>query len=814
MLQDLRHALRGLTRSPGFTTVAVLTLALGIGANTAVFSLTQAVFSSPLPFAEADRLVSVWERREGSRDANIPVSGHEYAAWKDQNQVFEQMALYRPDRMNLTGTGDPEAVQVVRASASYLPLLRIEPAVGRAFAEGEDAAGPDRVAILSDRLWRSRFGADEQIVGQSVTLNDQSYTVIGVLGPLPPSLTPDVLLPLDVPGEIRAVGRHNLSVIGRLRPDVTIDRAASDLSAITLRLSERLPDQNTGHFVALASLRESLVGEFRAASLLMMAAVGVVLLIGCANVANLLLARGANRQKEIAVRMALGAGRARIVRQLLVESLVLAMIGGAAGLLVCAWLIDVVKTVEAVRIPLLETASLQWTGLVVAAGISLCTGLGAGIAPGLRSSRVHPAWLREGSRMSDDRGRQRLRSMLVAAEVALTLILLVGAGLLITSFVRLTSVNPGFDVNDVLVVPVDLPATRYREAHQRRAFYDRVIGGVAGVAGVSAAGAVSHLPLGGADNWMPFKVEGGPAPARGQEPYAPFRVATPRYFETLRIPLRRGRAFMDGDAREAIPVIRWFPQQPYPAGFDKAQAPPVAIVSEAAARQFFGDQDPIGKRIGVMLSPAITIVGVVGDVKHNGLNLPSHPHIYLPHSQEPWNSFSLVVRASGPAAPVAAAVREQIRAADAALPVAVKTMEEVLAASTGRPRLYALVIGLFGVVALALALVGIFGVVSYVATQRTQEIGVRMALGAQRREIFTLVVGQGMRPIACGIAVGFVGAVGLTRFIETLLFGVAPLDPLTFGIVIVLLSAAGLIACWIPARRATRVDPLTALRAE
>ncbi len=814
MLHDLRHAARGLLRSPGFTTVAVLTLALGIGANTAVLSLARAVFSNPLPFADAERLVALWERRGGSRDANIPVSGHEYAAWKEENRVFEQVALFRRERLNLTGTGEPEAIEAVRVSSNYLPLLRLQPALGRAFADGEDVAGHDRVAILSDRFWRRRFGADQGIVGQNILLDDQTFSVVGVLGPLPPSLTPDVLLPIDVPAQIRAVGRHNLNVIARLRPGVTIDRAKSDVNVIAERLARQMPDQNTGHSVTVISLREDLVGEFRPASVVMIAAVAFVLLIGCANVANLLLARGANRQKEIAIRTALGAGRARVIRQLVVESLVLAALGGAAGLLMSAWIMDLVPKIPAVRIPLLETARLNWFGLAVAAGISLCTGLAAGIVPAMRSSRVHPGWLREGSRMSDDRGRQRLRTMLVASEVALTLILLVGAGLLINSFMRLVAVNPGFDASGVLVVPVDLPASRYPEAHQRRAFYDRLIAGVGGIAGVEAAGAVSHLPLGGADNWMPFAIDGRPAPAPGQELYAQFRVATPHYFNTLRIPLRRGRFFNDGDARQSIPVIRWFPQQPYPAGFNKPQPAPVAIVSETAARQFFGGEDPIGKRIRVLFSPDITIVGVVGDIKHNALNLPAFPQMYLPHAQEPWNSVSLVVKTSGPPTPLAAAVREQIRAADTALPVAVRTMDDVLAASTGRPRLYAVMTGVFGAVALGLAVVGIFGVVSYVVAQRTREIGVRMALGAQRREILELVVGQGMRPIAAGVGVGIAGAAGLTRFIGTLLFGVAPLDPLTFGIVIVLLTAVGLTACWIPARRATRVDPLTALRAE
>jgi putative ABC transport system permease protein len=365
----------------------------------------------------------------------------------------------------------------------------------------------------------------------------------------------------------------------------------------------------------------------------------------------------------------------------------------------------------------------------------------------------------------------------------------------------------------VLVLPIDLPATRYAEARQRRSFVNRVVEDVQTIAGVAVAGAVSHLPLGGADNWMSFAIQGRPTPLRGQEAYAPVRVAAGGYFKTLGIPLRRGRTFGDSDARVAVPLIRWFPQQP-PAGFDTPQAAPVAIVSEAAAQQFWPGQDPIGQRIRILFSPDITIIGIVGNVKHNGLNLPAFPHIYLSHNQEPWGSLSLVVRTAGSPAAVAPTVRARLRAADATLPVAIRTMEEVLSTSTAQPRLYALLTGIFGAVALGLAVIGIFGVVSYVAAQRTREIGVRMALGAQAREIVGLVIGQGMRPVIVGIIAGLAGAAGVTRFMKTLLFGVSPIDGLTFTVVAVIVAAVGLIACWIPARRVLRVDPIAALRAE
>jgi putative ABC transport system permease protein len=796
-------------KTPGFATVSILTLALGIGANTAMLSLARAVFFAPLPFSDPDRLVAIAERRPGSRSTNIPISGHEFAAWSDQNRVFERMALYRPNGLNLTGGGEPEKIRVIEVSASYLPTLGLSPALGRGFVEGES-----RVVILSDPLWRRRFGADPKVMERTITLNDESYAVVGVLRPLPPSLTPDVLLPLDMPAEIRAVGRHNLYAVARLRADATLAAAQSDLSAIADRLALQMPRDNTGHSVAITPLREDMVGEFRRGSWLMVAAVGFVLLIGCANVANLLLARGANRQREIAIRTALGAGRARVVQQLIIESLVLAVVSGAAGLLLSAWIIDLTPKLSAINIPLLETARLGWSGLLLAAAISLLTGLAAGIVPALRSSYVHPGWLRESHQVSEDRGGRTLRNGLVAAEVGLTLVLLVGAGLMITSFARLVEVDPGFRTTDILVVPVDLPASRYPEAYQRRALYDRLIASIEDIPGVQAAGAVSHLPLGGAENWMPFRVVGTPEPGPGQEPYAPFRVATPHYFTALGIPLRRGRLFNDGDARQSVPVIRWFPQQPYPPGYDKPQAAPVAIVSESAAKQFWPGSDPIGQRIRVMFSPDVTIIGVAGDVHHNGLDLPSYAHIYLPHNQEPWSSVSLVVRTAVAPTELAPAVRERVRAADPELPITVRTMADVMSASVGRPRLYAAITAVFGSVALLLAVVGIFGVVSYVAAQRTREIGVRMALGAQRREILMLVVGQGMQPIAVGIGLGVVTAVGVTRFMAKLLFRVTPLDPFTFIVVTILLSMVALLACWLPARRATRVDPLSSLRAE
>jgi putative ABC transport system permease protein len=812
MLTDLRTAVRALRRQPGFTAAAVLTLALGIGANVALFGIVRAVLLGPLPLSEADRIVTVTERRGSSNDADLPVSAHEFVAWQERNRSFDHLALYHPGVMNLTGVDEPESVAVLRVSADYFPLLGLTAARGRVYAPGEDRAEPEPVAVLSDPFWRRRFGADAGVIGRAITLDDRPFTVIGIVRRLPPSLAPDVWLPLDVVAEARAVGRHNLSVFGRLAPGVTLAQAQTDLNAIASRLEAERPAENTDHRVHLARLRESLVGQFRRPLQLLIIAVGFVLLIACANVANLLLVRTAKRYREIAVRTALGAGRWRIVRQLLVESLTLALFGGVAGVLVALWAVDVASRMTAVRIPLLETAHLDWQAFAVAAAATMFAGVAAGIAPALRWSRVAHGALREQTRATDGRGG-RIRATLIAGEVALTLMLLVGTGLLVNSFVRLTRVDAGFSTRGLTVVPIDLPASRYPEAYQRRAFADALIARLQATSGIRSAGAVSHLPLGGADNWMQFQIEGRPPAPPGQEPNAPFRVATPGYFQTMGIPLQDGRLFTDADARRAVPLVRWYPQQPYPPDFDRPQPPPVAVISMAAARQFWPGEDPVGKRIRVLFSPTITIVGVVGDVRHNALDLPAYPHIYLAHNQEPWASLSVVVRASDDRR-IAGVVRERVRALDAALPITIRTMADVRAASIGRPRFFMLLVGLFGAVALALALVGILGVVSYVVAERTREIGVRVALGAQRREILALIVAQGMQPIAAGLVAGTAGALVLTRFIASLLYGIEPTDPLTFVSVVALLGITALLACLFPARRAARMDPVIALRVD
>ena len=814
MHSDLRYASRRLTRAPGFTAVAVLMLAVGIGGTSAVFSLVRAVFLTPLPFPDPDRLVAVAERRGGSRDANIPVSGHEYAAWKEQSGVFDQLAMHRGELLNLTGVGEPESVRVLRTSAEYFDLLKLRPALGRTFVHGEDQAGGARVAILSDGFWRRRFGEDASVLNRTITLNDQTFTIVGVLPPLPESLSSDVWLPIDLVGHLRAVGRHNLYVVGRLKPGVSVEQAGAQLQGISQQLARAMPNENTDHNAHLVALRESMVGKFRVALLVLLAAVGCVLMIACANLANLLLTRSAARRREIAVCVAIGASRARIVRGLLVESAVLGLLGGVAGLIFAAWAVDLMPAFVAVDIPLMDTARIDPQAIVFAAALSLLCGVAVALVPALSASRPDVnRYLRATPQAAGDRSGRRVRAVLVASQVAWTLMLLVGAGLMLNTLIRLLHVDTGFQTSQVAVVAVDLPGGRYADAQKRRAFYDEVMERMRAIPAVVSVGGVSHLPLGGRDNWMPFSVVGRPAAGPGREPYAAVRVATPDYFKTLGIPLRAGRLFQDSDRRVAVPIIRWFPQQPPPPGADRPQAAPVVVVSEAAARQFWPNEDPIGKRIRVLFSPEMTVVGIVGDVKHNALNQPAYPHIYIPHSQEPWGSVAFVARVAGDPADIAAILRGQVKAIDADLSVAVRPMDEMRSAAMTYQRFYFFLIGLFGAVALVLATIGIAAVVSFAAAQRRTEIGVRLALGAQPREILTMMVVQALPPIAAGVVAGTGGALAIAGSLESLLYGVKPADPLTFAVVAAVLAAVAIAACWLPARRAARLDPVIALRA-
>ncbi len=544
-------------------------------------------------------------------------------------------------------------------------------------------------------------------------------------------------------------------------------------------------------------------------------AVGFVLLIACANVANLLLTRAAGRQKEIAIRTALGARRLRLVRQMLTESCLLAVMGGGVGVLLAMWIIDLLPEIKAVNIPRIEQIGIDGRVLAVSISLSLLTGIITGLVPALRSSKLNLSQsLNEGTRTSAGVSRRRIGSLLVVVEVALALVLLAGGGLMLKSFLRLVSVDPGFDPHNVLRLDLSLPGPRYAGPEQQMRFYEQLMEQIKVLPGVESVGATTQTPLSPGDNWGPISFEGRPAPAPGQQPYAAMRSVSSDYFRAMRVPLKKGRYFTEADARIALPVMRWYEQQPYPEHYNESQPVPAIIINETMARTFFPGEDPLGQRLRIVASPGMTVVGVVGDIRHTGLNTKPNPEVYLSDLQESSGSMAVMVRTSGDPLSLAAAVREQVTAVDKDQPVAITTMDQIFSDSVGGQRFNMLLLSIFGALALGLAVVGVFGVINYSVAQRTQEIGIRIALGAQRRDIFRLVVGQGVGLALLGVGIGLVGAVALTRLISGLLFGVSPTDPLTFLVVSLLLTSVALLASYIPALRAMKVDPMVALRCE
>ena len=811
LFKDIRYGCRSLLKQPSFTAVAVITLALGIGANTAIFSVVNAVLLRPLPFKEPDRIAVVWERRANSGAADIPASGHEFAAWRERSHFFEALALIQTDGLNLTGRGDPVMVNAARVSVDFFSVLGVPPLVGRTFAAGEDQSGGPKVVVLGQKLWTQRFGADRKVVNQSVVLNDQSYTVIGVMPTL--ELMPDVLLPIDLPNEVQKVGKHSHQVMGRLKPGVTIAQAQTELAYISHQLEQEMPDSNTGHNVSVVSVHEDVTGNSERPLLILFGAVGLVLLIACANVANLLLTRASARQKEMAIRTALGATRWRLIRQAFTESMLLAGLGGLLGLLSATWLIALFSKMSSVDLPRLEQVNVDRRVLLATVAFSVMTGLLTGVIPALRTSEYRfYQWMNEASRSSS--ARRRIGSTLVIIEVALAVILLVGGGLLLKSFVRLVRVDPGFDPHQVLRLDLSLPNLRYRDPQKQRAFYEDLIERLKGLPGVESVGATTHTPLGHADNWDAFAIEGRPAPPPGEQQQAATRVVSNEYFRVLRIPLRKGRFFSRADARVALPVIRWYDQQPYPEHFNDPQPAPVVIINETMSGLYWPNQDPLGQRVRIISSPWMTVIGVVGDVHHTGLNNKPSPEMYLSHLQEPQGSLAVMMRTVGNPLQLAAAARAQVGAIDKDQPVTINTMDEMLSESVGGPRFNLELLGVFAGIALGLAMLGVFGVLNYSVAQRIREFGIRIALGAQRRDVFRLIVGQGVMLALIGIALGSVAAFCLTRLITGLLFDVSPTDASTFILVSVGVSAVAVLACYIPARRATKVDPLVALRYE
>ena len=797
--QDIRYGMRSLLKKPGFTLTAVIALGLGIGANTAIFSVINGVLLRSLSYREPDRIVMLWEQNlTVNRNQNV-VSPANFLEWQKQSSSFQQMAAAWDTRVNLTEGGEPEEIQAQRVTATFFPALGVQPLMGRSFAEEEDRPGGNLVVVLGHRLWQTRFGGNPGILGQQTTISGRSYTIVGVMPADFHFLNREVQawlpLALDPAIDYRKSGRF-LRTLACLKPGPTIQQAQTELSGIAKQLEKEHPAYNVGWGVNVVPIHEQVVGDIRPILNLLLAAVALVLLIACANVANLLLSRAAARHKELALRAALGAGRMRLIRQMLTESVLLGLMGGAFGVFLAYWGIQVLIAFGPDNIPRLHDITIDPRVLGFTFVVSVSTGMLFGLLPALQASRpdLNDA-LKEGARGSTG-GRGRIfRNLFVVAEVSLALVLLIGAGLMIRSFFQLHQVRTGFTTENVLTMRVQLPMAKYKEAGQRAAFFKQAQERIALLPGVKAAGAINFLPLNGLASSSSFKVEGRPEPAVGELPGTEVRVITPNYFTAMGIPLLKGRVFDEHDGADSR----------------------VLVINETMARRFFPNENPIGKRIVVSWDPNVAdeIVGVVGDIKEYGLNLDSNPAIYWPHPREPYQFMNFVLRTSTDPMLLASAAQKEIRALDPNQPVAdVRTLRQVVSKSIARPRFNTLLLAIFAGVALVLASVGIYGVMNYSATQRTHEIGIRMALGAERSDIMRLVVGQGMLLTGTGIVIGVLASWALTRVMASLLFGVTATDLPTFIGVSAVLAAVAFIANYIPARKATRVNPVIALRYE
>jgi predicted permease len=804
LIKDIRFGIRMLVKSPGFTIVAVIALALGIGANSAIFSVVNTVLLRPLPYKEPERLVMVWEDATHQGFPRNSASAANYIDWRDQNQVFEGMAAIARQSFNLTGFGEPEKIDGRRVSAGLFNLLGVEPQLGRAFLPEEDQPGANRVVIISHGLWQRRFGSDRAITGKTLTLNGESFMVVGVMPQAFqfPSREDQLWIPIALSSQEAANrGRHYLEVIGRLKPDVSIEQAQSEMQSIAARLQQQYPKTNTRIGSSVISLHEQVVGDIKPALLVLLGAVGFVLLIACANVANLLLARAAGRQKEIAIRVALGAGRFRLIRQLLTESLLLAGLGGVVGLVLAIWGTGLLKTFIPENISQAKAISIDGKVLVFTLGVSLLTGLIFGLAPLTQGSKLNlNEVLKEGGRDSAAGSRgNRIRGLLVIAEVAISLILLIGAGLLINSFLRLRSVDPGFRPDNLLTMQIVLPTQKYPEPANRSAFYTELLSRIESLPGVKSAAVTNWLPLTMQGDTNGISIEGRPDPPPDQKPDVVTRVISPQYFSTMSIQLLQGRQFIEQD---------------------RADSPGVAVISETMARRLWPGEDPIGKRlkVGPTTSPVpwLQIVGVVKDVRQFELDSEPRLQMYLPHDQFAFfRPNYLVVKTDGDPLSLAATVRRTVWDMDKDQPVSnIRTMEGILSESVARQRFSMLLLVTFATLALVLAAVGLYGVMSYSVAQRTREIGIRMALGAQARDVLKMVVGQGIKLVLIGVAIGLAAALILTRLMSSLLFGVSATDPTTFITISLVLISVALLASYIPARRATKIDPLIALRYE
>jgi putative ABC transport system permease protein len=804
--QDIRYGVRILLKNPGFAAVSVLTLALGIGANTAIFSVVDAVLLRPLPFPQPERIFAI---HQAMPEKGIPKSGASYPNyldWARQNHSFEKLAAMRSTTMALSGQGEAIFVDTAAVTGGYFGVFEQNAFLGRTLQMSDDLPSADAVVVISETLWRSRFGADPKILGRTVSLDQHPFVIVGVVQgnfrPPVPDSDATAWVPLaqnDIFAQVHEHrGGHYVEVVGRLKPGVTRQKAQAEMDSIQEGLQAQFPDNNKGWNTWIVPLQEDVVGDTRTELLVLLGAVGLVFLIACANVASLQLARAASRGREIAIRVALGAGRGRLVRQFLTECVLLGIAGGVAGLALAYATVQGLTSWIPADVPRLSEIHLDARVLAFGIALSIVSGIVFGLAPGwhVAGTRFSDA-LKEGARGGGEDSRRRgLRSAIVIAETALAMILLTGAGLLIRSFERLQNVNAGFNASHLLTAQIDLPKAQYAKPQQWAAFESQLVERLNSMPGVDEATAGLPLPMVGGYINIGFEIEGEPPKSKSERLSANFATINPNYFHVMQIPLLRGREF---------------------AGADQPGAPSVCVISATMARRFFPNGNAIGKRITVGFPESVMreIVGIVGDVKDRDLADPDPTQVYAPFSQNPFWAMTLGVRTHGAPAHLGAAIREQVRALDPALPVEnLKPMTEVVAESIAEPRFRTTLLGLFAATALLLAAVGIYGVISYNTGRRTREIGIRVALGAQRRDVLSLVLREGFALSAAGTALGIVGAAALAHFLATLVFGISTGDPLTYLSVTVLLLGVALLACYIPARRAMRVDPMVALRYE
>jgi predicted permease len=812
LLQDLRYAGRMLRKNPGLTAVIILSLAIGIGANTALFSVAGTLLLRPLPYPQPDRLAILWLRSPGIGIPQDWPSPGQYIDIQTQNHVFEETAIAIGNTFTLLGRQQPERVEGIRTSSGMFHLLGARPLLGRLLGPQDDKPGGPGVAVLSYGLWKRLFGADPRVVGRSLNLNGKEVTVAGVLSPeflLNHEVMPtvggidkaEILLPLPLGADaVKNRGDENYNIMARVKPGISMRQAQSDIDVIATRIRE-IDKRDRTFTISVVPLLDQVVGDVRRAVLVLLGSVSLVLLIACANVANLLLSRATGRQKEVAIRTALGAGWTRLVRQLLTESVLLGILGGTAGLLIAWWSLYVLRTINPGNIPRIEAIGIDGGVLAFTFGVSILTGILFGVAPAVRAARVDlNTGLKAGGRASQGAGgfntsRHRLRSLLVVSELALSLMLLIGAGLLIRSFLRLQSVPPGFNPDHVISARLSVNGPKYRADKAVAQFYQALGERLARLPGVKSQGAVSALPFTASVGWGGIQVEGYTPPPTEPELQVDFRAATTDYFRTMEIPLRAGRFFSEHDV---------------------TGAPPVVMIDEKFARRFYAHDNPVGKRLRFgPKAPWMTVAGVVGTVKQYGLDVDGRIVMYLPEGQQAFNGMYVVARTSTDPASLAGAMAREVHAIDPDVPVYdARTMPDRLYDSLARQRFSMTMLLAFAIFAMILAAVGVYGVMSYLVTQGTHDIGVRIALGAGRRNILRMVVSQGVQLAAAGIALGLVGALALTRVMATLLFGVSATDAVTFSAVPGFLAVVAILASYLPAHRATKVDPMIALREE